>query len=111
MVNDKIRKRKAKKNKAWVESAKKKNATPARKRRSKADRLWWKRYNTYLKSSKWKAKRKMMFELRGRACEKCRSTKRLQVHHLTYKRVFNELPEDLLIVCHSCHEKIHGRKL
>jgi hypothetical protein len=32
----------------------------------------------------------------------------LQIHHLTYKRIFNELPSDLQALCFPCHEWIHA---
>lgn len=31
------------------------------------------------------------------------------VHHLTYERLGNELPEDLQVLCRQCHDAAHGR--
>jgi 5-methylcytosine-specific restriction endonuclease McrA len=64
-------------------------------------------YYKYLLSDEWQQIRNELFESRGRNCEICHSTKFLQIHHKTYKRVFREDPADLIIVCRTCHEKIH----
>jgi len=65
---------------------------------------WQKRYISHLKSAKWRAIREGLFELRGRKCEVCgRAAKRLEVHHLTYERMGDEIPEDLRILCYCCH--------
>jgi cytochrome c len=33
---------------------------------------------------------------------------RLEIHHKTYKNIFNEKMEDLELLCHSCHQQEHG---
>jgi predicted HNH restriction endonuclease len=83
---------------------------PARKRQSSGD--WWKRYNAYLASEAWQQKRDEAFAHYGRKCSQCSATRRLQVHHKRYPKVFGTEPvSDLLIVCIPCHERIHGRKI
>ena len=67
------------------------------------------KYKNYLKSPKWKAIREKLFSIRGRKCERCENTTSLQVHHKTYKRLYNEKLSDLEILCLSCHELEHGR--
>lgn len=67
-----------------------------------------KQYQAYLESDEWKNKRIQLFILRGNKCEKCGSSKHIQVHHKTYKRIFNEKLSDLMVVCGDCHQKIHG---
>lgn len=69
-----------------------------------------KKYQEYLKSPEWAAKRLMAFRTWGTTCQLCESSKNLQVHHRTYKNIFKELMEDLMIVCEACHKKIHGIK-
>lgn len=59
----------------------------------------------------WFAKRKEIISQRGSKCEICGSTKKIHVHHKTYARMGNEKPEDLQVVCASCHSEIHGRDL
>jgi hypothetical protein len=77
-------------------------------------------YEKYLETPHWQAFRKLVFEAQlkrlGRnCCERCQKernsegTVRLQVHHLTYERLGNELIEDVEIICRDCHEKEHGR--
>lgn len=65
-------------------------------------------YKKYLRSEKWQKIRKSVFSARGKKCEICSKSKWLHIHHLTYERIFNELPEDLQILCRTCHEKAHG---
>ena len=66
------------------------------------------RYKLYIKSVKWKNFKKGIIETRGNKCEKCGNTDCiLDGHHITYKRLFNELPEDILLVCRKCHKNIH----
>lgn len=33
---------------------------------------------------------------------------KLHLHHITYKNLFNEKPEDLILLCAVCHMKEHG---
>lgn len=64
---------------------------------------------SYLTSAHWKEFRAAVLLERGRKCEQCGGTSRIQVHHLTYKRCGNERPDDVVVLCRSCHEEIHGR--
>lgn len=57
----------------------------------------------------WKARREEALDRRGRRCELCRATSRLQVHHNTYERVGAELPDDLVVLCNACHARHHGK--
>lgn len=41
-------------------------------------------------------------------CEKCESTKKLQIHHLD-ENWRNNSPENLQTLCQSCHMKLHWR--
>lgn len=64
-------------------------------------------YQSYLRSGKWERIRNKMFELRGRKCERCENKAELHIHHLHYQTIFNERPEDLMILCSNCHKKEH----
>jgi 5-methylcytosine-specific restriction endonuclease McrA len=67
------------------------------------------KYKAYLLSNEWKQIRIDLITIRGSKCEKCsKKTNRLQVHHLTYARIYNELAEDLILLCGICHQKAHG---
>ena len=71
-----------------------------------------KKYHKYLVSSAWKVKREKIISERG-YCSKCGKEKNLHVHHLTYKNIFKEKNEDLIVLCKSCHRKEHknGRQV
>ena len=66
------------------------------------------KYNAYLHSKHWIQTRVDVLTNRTK-CERCGSTNKLQVHHLTYKNIYNENPEDLEVLCVGCH--MHEHKL
>lgn len=63
-------------------------------------------YSEYLLSDEWKAKRKQKLIQGGGKCEVCGTQKRLQIHHLTYERIFREELSDLMILCRKHHEAV-----
>lgn len=65
------------------------------------------KYLAYLKSPEWKNKRQLLFAERGKRCELCRGTVMIQVHHLTYERLFDEDLKDLQVLCMPCHQLQH----
>jgi 5-methylcytosine-specific restriction endonuclease McrA len=66
-------------------------------------------YDWYINVSPvWYAIRKWAMQRAGNKCERCGSTFNLSVHHLTYNNLGKEHPEDLKVLCQSCHEKAHG---
>jgi hypothetical protein len=67
-----------------------------------------KKYHDYLKSPQWKKKRRLVLERDGRICQICFVEKAVDVHHMTYVRIFKERLTDLKSVCRKCHEAIHG---
>ena len=66
-----------------------------------------KKYYEYINSDLWIKKREEVFSERWRKCEKCWIGCNLQIHHGTYIRLWNELLEDLFVLCNSCHFKLH----
>ena len=65
-------------------------------------------YAVYLKTPEWIAKSRQAKE-RCHCCQECGACGvELHVHHLTYERRGEELPEDLVVLCKSCHAKVHG---
>ena len=77
---------------------------------------WWKKYREYLASEKWQKKRQKVLKRDKNQCQqrkflffKCKSTRKLQVHHKTYKRVFKERLGDLITLCSKCHLAEHER--
>ena len=65
-------------------------------------------YKNYLLSSEWLNLKIDIFAKRGRKCERCNRTHKLSIHHLTYDNIFNENPDDLIILCEKCHMKEHN---
>ena len=65
-------------------------------------------YKLYLQTEEWQRTRLDAIERAHGMCEKCGSADNLQVHHKTYERRGEELPEDLIVLCEQCHKKEHG---
>lgn len=63
-------------------------------------------YEQYIQSAEWKALRQKVLERDRFQCQTCCSTDDLEVHHRTYDRLFHEDLEDLITLCHECHEAI-----
>lgn len=64
-------------------------------------------YDSYINSEAWRQKASRIRKRDGYRCQICgASDVPLEVHHLTYDRICQELDDDLLTVCHTCHEKI-----
>jgi hypothetical protein len=64
-------------------------------------------YLYYLQSDEWKELSQRVKEKAGWKCSECGSRENLEVHHLTYDRLFNECIEDLVCLCSQCHENRH----
>ena len=71
------------------------------------------RYDAYIASDAWRENRKPALEYAEHRCQVCNTDKHLDVHHRTYERLGNEKPNDLTVLCRSCHElfETSGRKL
>lgn len=65
-------------------------------------------YKAYLQSDVWKAKRRRIIEQSDYRCARCGSAINLNVHHITYERLFFEDDEDLVCLCKNCHEQLHN---
>lgn len=65
----------------------------------------------YYKSTTWAKKRSERLRLDGYKCAKCGFTRALEVHHITYDRLFHEdVSRDLITLCKSCHNEIEAQK-
>lgn len=70
---------------------------------------WYRTY--YGKSNYWKRYRRRKIAQKGAKCEKCKKYNiTLDVHHLTYKRLFHERLSDTQVLCRSCHKKEEAKK-
>ena len=70
---------------------------------------FWYLYDLYLRSDTWKQKRKLVFERDKNTCKVCNVETATEVHHLTYKNIYNEELEDLIAICYDCHKKQHNK--
>ena len=71
-----------------------------------------KTFSELLSSPKWKAKRDDIFRKKGKHCNHCLITKRLQIHHLYYSFGYKpwEYPDDCFeVLCVNCYSEEHGR--
>ena len=64
-------------------------------------------YDKHLLSPLWRRKKDKVHRRDGNRCQVCGDAKLLEVHHLTYERVFVEKLQDLVLLCPSCHRKVH----
>lgn len=69
-------------------------------------------YKAYIQSDAWRWMRRTKLAQVGRRCQKCRRWwhqlrpgEWLEVHHLTYARLFHERLSDLQVLCNTCHKK------
>lgn len=68
-------------------------------------------YRKYLNSEDWEKKRNKYLEDK---CVLCGSAHKLQLHHLTYKRIYEESETDFATLCFNCHQCVHwhcGKKV
>ena len=74
-------------------------------------------YQEYMRSKEWQLKSKLIKRRDGFMCRICKDKHRLMAHHLNYKRLYCERPNDLITLCGGCHdfihdlEKVHGYPL
>lgn len=67
-------------------------------------------YTKYLNSPEWKRIRNSVLERDNFRCAVCGTSTGLNVHHITYKNIFNEQENlsDLVTLCRKCHKTIHS---
>lgn len=70
-------------------------------------RIGYESYSTYLKSEHWKNFSDGMRFKRCFCCDK--SNNNHQIHHVSYDRLGEELPNDVITVCGACHILIHDK--
>ena len=64
-------------------------------------------YQRYLQTPEWKARRKAVLERERYVCQGCAVGRAVEVHHLTYSHVGNELLFQLVALCDPCHRRAH----
>jgi len=84
----------------------KKQRSPKRKIQSPPRIPKW-NYQKYIRSAAWEAKKKKYRESKlPQTCLVCGS-KKIDLHHRTYKRLGNEWLNDLVPLCREHHEGVH----
>lgn len=64
-------------------------------------------YQQYLQTDHWEKTAAAAKERAGHKCQVCNSYGNLHTHHRTYERRGAELPDDLIVLCASCHSLFH----
>lgn len=64
-------------------------------------------YLAYLQSDQWALQRAAALARASYRCKSCGTPVDLEVHHLTYERLGEELPQDLTVLCATCHTRLH----
>jgi 5-methylcytosine-specific restriction endonuclease McrA len=80
-----------------------------RKQRNREDGFQ-RKYDIYLKSPEWRARRDKVFRRSEGICEGCLDAKATQVHHLNYDNIGNEFMFELVAICEPCHRRLHADK-
>jgi len=62
-------------------------------------------------SAKWRKLRQFILERDDHMCQECGEIETLEVHHIisANDEVLRFTPENLITLCHNCHNKAHGR--
>lgn len=68
------------------------------------------RYRVRMGTIQWQIERQLALARDDQRCQNCGSEERLVVHHRTYAHVGDEWPQDLVVLCWSCHEWEHERR-
>jgi 5-methylcytosine-specific restriction endonuclease McrA len=82
----------------------------AESKRQEESKIWRARYEAHLASAKWKDLRRRVIERAGGLCEGCRLTRGHEVHHKTYVHLGDEFLFELVLLCVSCHDRMHSQK-
>lgn len=64
-------------------------------------------YADYLITPHWQNMRQLALQRAGNHCQVCNTATTLNVHHRTYERRGYEEPQDLIVLCQSCHQLFH----
>lgn len=69
-------------------------------------------YSSFIHSEYWHLVRLQVLRRDRYKCKYCGTTKKLHVHHLTYKHFKNEMEhlDELITLCKDCHHLVHEYK-
>lgn len=80
---------------------------PGSSSKQSVDQSYRERYEAYINSSRWERRRVAYFSRHPKVCRACGSKTQIHLHHHTYKRMGNEMDEDLVPLCQGCHDLCH----
>lgn len=66
-------------------------------------------YLLYLTSDHWKQFRQQMIFTSGKVCQVCSQRRHIEIHHLNYYCLGKETPQDVIILCRQCHQRVHDK--
>ncbi|MFA6992227.1 MAG: hypothetical protein WC269_03020 [Candidatus Gracilibacteria bacterium] len=66
-------------------------------------------YREYINSVAWKTRKKQYYSSHKKECFKCKSKKKINLHHIVYINLGNEEDEHLSPLCEKCHKLFHQR--
>jgi len=64
-------------------------------------------WRVYMQSPEWAARKAEYYSRHPKVCAACSATKPIHLHHMTYKRITEEIDSDLVPLCMSCHRAVH----
>jgi len=64
-------------------------------------------YEDYITSTRWEKRKAAYYANHERLCVACKCTEDIHLHHHTYKRLGNEMDDDLVPLCQDCHGQVH----
>lgn len=67
-------------------------------------------YQDYLKTAEWQRTQQTAIRAAGATRQRCRSQRRIEVHHLTYERRGCEYPTDMVVLCEKCHDLMYKKQ-
>jgi len=80
-----------------------------RDRMTYGQRIGGSAYQHYLRSRDWAGTRALAIHRADGMCQVCGERHHLEVHHKSYQRLGNEERGDLIVLCGSCHAKVHEK--
>lgn len=63
--------------------------------------------SAYIRTAWWCRRRRKYYQGHRRVCAVCRGVTRIQLHHLTYERMYAERDSDLIPLCRKHHKLAH----
>lgn len=70
------------------------------------------RYHKHVSSAQWSNLKRRVIEQRGNQCEHCgQENASLALHHVHYRSLGSEQPEDVELLCRKCHTEADNARL